>query len=221
MLGVRRWRHGAFRVSRQHRLCRRWPRCIFMYYSWKDVVLIHRLCNNVYHWWITNNIPSKWHRTVSTASAYKSSPRKIFHWNSSGERRLKFIGERIEEDNREENREHRFSTAKVTSSTQRPQTCTEAATKYYNYIVNETDEEREHRLPTLTKAAGLKCTSQVTGQVTGYRPQVRSQATGHRPKVRSQVTQKTIGHWTKLFWTDVLLYKNKISQGTLMSFKQY
>ena len=57
-------------------------------------------------------------------------------------------------------------------------------------------------------------------QVTGHRPQ----ATGHRPQVRSQVTQKTIGHWTKLFWTDVLLYKNKISQGTLMiflSFKQY
>jgi len=52
-------------------------------------------------------------------------------------------------------REHRFSTAKATSSTQRPQTCTEAATKYYNYIVNETDEEREHRLPTLTKATRL------------------------------------------------------------------
>ena len=58
-------------------------------------------------------------------------------------------------------------------------------------------------------AAGLKCRSQVTGQVTGYRPQAtghvtgyrsgyRSQATGHRPQVRSQVTQKTIGHWTKL-----------------------
>ena len=61
---------------------------------------------------------------------------------------------------------------------------------------------------------------QATGQVTGH----RTQATGHRPQVRSQVTQKTIGHWTKLFWTDVLLYKNKISQGTLMiflSFKQY
>ena len=51
--------------------------------------------------------------------------------------------------------EHRFSTAKATSSTQRPQTCTEAATKYYNYIVNETDEEREHRLPTLPKATRL------------------------------------------------------------------
>ena len=65
---------------------------------------------------------------------------------------------------------------------------------------------------------------QVTGHRSGYRPQVRLQVTGHRPQVRSQVTQKTIGHWTKLFWTDVLLYKNKISQGTLMiflSFKQY
>ena len=61
---------------------------------------------------------------------------------------------------------------------------------------------------------------QATGQVTVHRPQ----ATGHRSQVRSQVTQKTVGHWTKLFWTDVLLYKNKINQGTLMiflSFKQY
>ena len=82
----------------------------------------------------------------------------------------------------------------------------------------------------MCKSGGAKV--QVTGQVTGYRPQVRSQVrlqatgyrSGNRPQVRSQVTQKTIGHWTKLFWTDVLLYKNKISQGTLMiflSFKQY
>ena len=48
-----------------------------------------------------NHEQSKWHRTARTASASKSSPRKIFHWNSSGERQLKFIGERIEEDNRE------------------------------------------------------------------------------------------------------------------------
>ena len=51
------------------------------------------------------------------------------------------------------------------------------------------------------KLGGAKV--QITGQVTGYRP---------------QVTKKTIGHWKKLFWTDVLLYKNKISQGTLMIF---
>ena len=64
-----------------------------------------------------------------------------------------------------------------------------------------------------SSTARLKCRSQVTGQVRGYRPQVRLQVTGHRSQIRSQVTQKTIGHYTK----------NKISQGTLMiflSFKQ-
>ena len=67
--------------------------------------------------------------------------------------------------------------------------------------------------------AGLKCRSQVTG----YGPQATGQFTGQVTGHRSQVT-KTIGHWTKLFWTDVLLYKNIISQGTLMvvlSYKQY
>ena len=48
-----------------------------------------------------------------------------------------------------------LSTVKATSSIQGPQTCTQAATKYYNYTVNETDEEREHRLPTLPKASRL------------------------------------------------------------------
>ena len=71
---------------------------------------------------------------------------------------------------------------------------------------------------------------QVTGHRSGHRPrpQIRSQVTGYRPQVTGhrsgQRSQKTIGHWKKLFWTDVLLYKNKISQGTLMvflSFKQY
>ena len=47
-----------------------------------------------------------------------------------------------------------LSTAKAMSSTQRPQTCTEATTKYYNYTANGADEEREHRLPTLQKAMG-------------------------------------------------------------------
>ena len=89
------------------------------------------------------------------------------------------------------------------------------------------------------KAAGLKCTSQVTGQVTGYRlqatGQVTGQVTGHRPQVRLQVTGQITGHrsghrsHTKTIrhstnWTDVLLYKNKISLGNLtifLSFKQY
>ena len=63
---------------------------------------------------------------------------------------LSFHREQIEEDNREA-RETSLRTAEVMASTQRPQTCTEAATKYNNYTASETDEEREHRLPTLQK----------------------------------------------------------------------
>ena len=51
--------------------------------------------------------------------------------------------------------------------------------------------------------------SQATGQVTG-------QTTGHRSDHRSHT--KTIGHWTKLFLIDILLYKNKTSQGTSIIF---
>ena len=63
------------------------------------------------------------------------------------------------------------------------------------------------------KAAGLKCRSLVTGQV---RSEHRPQATGHRSGHRSHT--KTIGHWTKLFLIDILLYKNKTSQGTSIIF---
>ena len=144
MLGVRQWRHvalrhGAFCVSRQLRLCRRWPGRIFMFYSWKIDVFIHRLWNNVYDRWITSNFPCKWHRTASTASGCKSSPRKIFNWNSSKERRLKFSGDGIKEDNCEAERTS-VSTPKATSSTEQPETCTEAATKYYNYSVNDNEQ---------------------------------------------------------------------------------
>ena len=38
------------------------------------------------------------------------------------------------------------------------------------------------------KAAGLKCRSQVTGQVTGHRPQARSQV---RPQATGQITGHT------------------------------
>ena len=59
-----------------------------------------------------------------------------------------------------------------------------------------------------------------SGHRSGYRSQVRLQATGqvtgqttgHRSDHRSHT--KTIGHWTKLFLIDILLYKNKTSQGT-------
>ena len=79
--------------------------------------------------------------TKQQAQHLTGNPRqvKIFHWSSSGERRLKFIGDQIEEENFDAER-----TATAMSSTQPPQTCTEAVTKYYKYIVDETDEERKH-----------------------------------------------------------------------------
>ena len=40
-------------------------------------------------------------------------------------------------------------------------------------------------------AAGLKCRSQVTDQVTGYRPQATGQVTGHRSQSTDQVTGHT------------------------------
>ena len=127
---------------------------IFMYYSWKAHVFIH-LWNNVYNRWIKSNFPFRWHRTTSTTSGWKSS---IFKRNSSAERRLKFVASgddqmwrRRQQEAASEAQRTSLSTAKATSSTQRPQTCREAATKYYNYTANE---EREHRLPTLQKAMG-------------------------------------------------------------------
>ena len=121
-------RHGAFCVSRQHRLCRPWPRHTFFVLFMKGWYVYSSSVNNIYDLWITSNFPYKWHRRASTTSGCNSSPAKIFHQNSSGERRLTFIGKRIEEDNREAERTS-LITAKATSSTQRPQTCTEAATK--------------------------------------------------------------------------------------------
>ena len=103
-------------------------------------------------------------RTASTTSGWKSQSVKLFQRNSSGERRLKLIGEQIEEDSREAERTS-LSTARLTSSRQRPQTCTEAPTKHYNYTVNETGEEREHRLLTLQRSTRRSCpTPEVNSQ---------------------------------------------------------
>ena len=82
-------------------------------------------------------------RAISHASYTEQQAQQV----AGNPRRRKFANEsRIEEDNRKAEGTS-LSRAKATSSTERPQTCKEAATRYYNYIVNETDEEREHRLP--------------------------------------------------------------------------
>ena len=88
----------------------------------------------------------KWHTkasitTLDSLSGWKSSPGKIFHRNSSEARTSTWNPVQAT-----------YTAAKVTLSTerqrlQRLQTFTEAATKYYNYTENETDEERDHQLP--------------------------------------------------------------------------
>ena len=81
----------------------------------------------------------------------------------------------------------------------------------------------------VVKQGGLKCRSQATGQVTGqaaghrsgYRSQatgqVTGQITGHRSGHRSDHRSHTKTH-TKLFLIDILLYKNRTSQGTSIIF---
>ena len=122
--------------------------------AWKAHLFIYPW-NNVYNRCITSNLPFRWQRTTSTTSGWISS---IFNRNSSGERRLiKIFRERRRRRRQESARKAQrtsLSTAKATSSAQRPQTCTEAATKCYNYTANGADEEREHRPSTLQKAMG-------------------------------------------------------------------
>ena len=167
MLGVRQWRHGAFCVSRQHRLCRRWP--FFMYYSCPihvhysciiHIISYYSCC--VYSSSVKQCLPSVNQEQFPIQMTQNCKHRKCLQILAEEDFPLKLlwrtpikIHRRADRRRQPRSREHRFSTAKATSSTQRPQTCTEAATKYYNYIVNETDEEREHRLPTLTKATRL------------------------------------------------------------------
>ena len=148
MLGVRQRRHVALRheaffVSRQNRLCRR--------------VFFNRLWNNVYDRWKTSNFPCKLtqkskHNKWLEILAGEDFPLKLL-WRTPA----KIHRKRIEEDKCEAARTS-LSIAKATSSTQRPQTCTEASAKYYiitlqaRLTASETDEERKHRLQTLRKA---------------------------------------------------------------------
>ena len=46
----------------------------------------------------------------------------------------------------------------------------------------------ELRRVKVPESAGLKCRSQATGQVTGYRSQATGQVTGHRSQATGQVT---------------------------------
>ena len=158
MLVVRQWRyvallHGAFFVSRQHRLCRRWPGALLCCIH-EGLMCFFIVCGTMF------TIGES--RAISHANDTEQQPQQVagnpcrwrflkilpkLLWRTS----TKIHRERVEEDSREAERTW-LSTAKATSSIQRPQKCTwEAVTKYYNYTASETDEERKNRLPTLQK----------------------------------------------------------------------
>ena len=154
MLGDRQWHHVALRafcVSRQRRLRRWWP-AHFMCYSWNGHVYssMKQCLQSVNHeqfpiQMTQNNKHNKWLEILDfQPKLLWRTPTKIIR-----QRRRRQHQEPVRKAQRAS-----LSTAKATSSTQRPQTCTEAATKYYNYTANGGDEEREHRLPTLQKAMG-------------------------------------------------------------------
>ena len=124
------------------------------YYSWKAVEFTHRLWKQCLPSVNHEQFPIQMTQNCKHSKCLQILAEKDFPLKLLGRTPIK-IYRRADRRRQPRSREHRFSTAKATSSTQRPQTWTEAATKYYNYIVNETDEEREHRLPTLPKATRL------------------------------------------------------------------
>ena len=162
MLGVRQRRHVALRheaffVSRQNRLCRR--------------VFFNRLWNNVYDRWITSNFPcrltqkSKHNKWLEILTG-EDFPLKLL-WRTP----TKIHRRRIEEGKREAERTS-LSIAKATSSTQRPQTCTEASAKYYiitlqaRLTASETDEERDDTdFGRFKKRRGDQATFEVYSQI--------------------------------------------------------
>ena len=86
------------------------------------------------------------------------------------------------------------TTAKITLSTerqrlQRLQTFTEAATKFYNYTENETDEERDHQLPIIQDN------------------RIRNESDGERQ--RSKFTFKLIFFDTTISSKDLQLHEEK------------
>ena len=150
MLGVRQWRHGAFCVSRQHRLCRRWPRRIFSCIIHERLLYLFIVCETMF-------TIGEW-RTISHANDTELQAQQWLQILAEEDCPLKLLWRTPIKIHRRAHRRRQprsRENAKATSSRQRPQKCSKTATKYYNYTLNETNEERQHRLPTLPKAARL------------------------------------------------------------------
>ena len=158
ILGVCQWlhvalHHRAFCVSRQHRLCSWWLahfHVLFMKGSCVVYSSMKQCLQSVNH----EQFPI--HMTQSSKhnkwlEIFNFQPKLLWRMPTKIHRER---GRRQQQEAAHKAQRASLSTAKATSSTQRPQTCTETMTKCYNYTANGADEEREHRLPTLQKAMG-------------------------------------------------------------------
>ena len=110
-----------------------------MYFSWKAVVFIHRLWN---------------HEQFLIQMTQNCKHSKCLQILAEKDFLLKLLWRTLIKIHRRADRRGQPRSS-ATSATQWPQMWTEAATKYYNYIVNKIDEEGKHRLPTLPKATRL------------------------------------------------------------------
>ena len=144
-------RHGAFCVSRQHRLCSWWAAHFHVLFVKGSCLTVFTIGESRAMSYSDDteqlNKHNKW------VEIFDFQPKLL--WRTPTKIHRERRRRRQQEAAREAQKTSLNSTAKATSSTERPQTCTEAVTKYCNYTANGADEEREHRVATLQKAMGI------------------------------------------------------------------
>ena len=169
ILGVRQWlhvalRHRAFFVSRQHRLCIWWLahfHVLFMKGSCVVYSSIKQCLQSVNHEQFSihmtqNSKHNKW------LEIFNFQPKHLWGMPTKIHRER---GRRRQQEAAHKAQRPSLSTAKALSSTQRPQTCTEAAKKYYNYTSNGADQERNTDCRRFKKRWGDQATLTVYSKI--------------------------------------------------------
>ena len=116
MLGVRQWRHGAFCVSRQHRLCRRWPRRVFSCIIHERLLYLFIVCETMF-------TIGEW-RTISHANDTELQAQQWLQILAEEDCPLKLLWRTPIKIHRRAHRRRQprsRENAKATSSRQRPQ----------------------------------------------------------------------------------------------------
>ena len=94
-----------------------------------------------------------------------------------------------------------LSTAKATSSTPRPQTCTEVATKYYNYTANKPVKRGNTECQRFKKRWGDQATLEVYNQRQAARVTRSVQCTSRIPFQRTEDSRSVFKPWATMGFT--------------------